>query len=55
MVLGFLGKAADWDSTLHDLQLCFGVRDFLVRYQAMLLFCVMLPFVTIIKSNFVFR
>ncbi|KAL0340635.1 UNVERIFIED_CONTAM: hypothetical protein Sradi_4580300 [Sesamum radiatum] len=24
------GKGADWDQTLHDLQLCFGVKEFLV-------------------------
>ncbi|XP_021642328.2 uncharacterized protein LOC110636792 isoform X2 [Hevea brasiliensis] len=24
------GKIADWDCTLHDLQLCFGVKEFLV-------------------------
>ncbi|GAV66569.1 Rab3-GTPase_cat domain-containing protein [Cephalotus follicularis] len=24
------GKVADWDYTLHDLQLCFGVKEFLV-------------------------
>ncbi|XP_021604307.1 rab3 GTPase-activating protein catalytic subunit isoform X2 [Manihot esculenta] len=24
------GKVADWDCTLHDLQLCFGVKEFLV-------------------------
>ncbi|KAI4368913.1 hypothetical protein MLD38_017416 [Melastoma candidum] len=24
------GKTAEWDSSLHDLQLCFGVRDFLM-------------------------
>ncbi|CAL0312786.1 unnamed protein product [Lupinus luteus] len=24
------GKPADWNSTFHDLQLCFGVKEFLV-------------------------
>lgn len=23
----------DWDSRLHDLQLCFGVKDFLVCFN----------------------
>ncbi|KAJ8769810.1 hypothetical protein K2173_007670 [Erythroxylum novogranatense] len=27
---GSKGKPADWNSALHDLQLCFGVREFLV-------------------------
>lgn len=29
-VLVGTGKVADWTCTLHDLQLCFGVREFLV-------------------------
>ncbi|XP_011101652.1 rab3 GTPase-activating protein catalytic subunit isoform X2 [Sesamum indicum] len=28
------GKGADWDQTLHDLQLCFGVKEFLVSVIA---------------------
>lgn len=35
-VIRYLTDAAgfgDWNSGLHDLQLCFGVKDFLVRFK----------------------
>lgn len=27
------GKVSDWNFNLHDLQLCFGVKDFLVCFD----------------------
>lgn len=30
---GCTGKVIDWNSTLHDLQLCFGVKEFLVCFN----------------------
>lgn len=30
---GGTGKVIDWNSTLHDLQLCFGVKEFLVCHS----------------------
>lgn len=31
--LGDAGKSDDWISTFHDLQLCFGVKEFLVWFN----------------------
>lgn len=36
------GKLADWNFDLHDLQLCFGVKEFLVWFN--ILSCLALEF-----------
>lgn len=31
-IIMFVGKVTSWDDTFHDLQLCFGVKEFLVYF-----------------------